>query len=94
MKAQSCGFEPISGKGDYYVYYMPSKTKAGRITRGQLSRPLRTTHLKPGLKHKSNSSINTTVKEIQAIDSFNSFTRWKLLQPSRKNGIADQQKRA
>ena len=58
MKAHAeLWFEPISGKGDYYVYYMPSKTKAGQTTRRAPISPLRTTHLKPGLKHKVTAAL-------------------------------------
>jgi hypothetical protein len=66
-------FEPLSGKGLYYIYYMPYKNE------GRSNYP-RGVYLKP----ESNASadwlsalkpavINTTVKQIESVNAFNSF---------------------
>lgn len=67
-------FEPTSGKGNYYIYYMPAKNE------GRSNYP-RGTYLAPENLASENwlqninisMPVNTTVKEIQSIDSFNSF---------------------
>ena len=68
-------FEPTSGKGTYYVYYMPSKNE------GRSNYP-KGIYLKPENTASADwlSSISTAgnipsaqVKEFQAIDEFNSF---------------------
>ena len=68
-------FEPVSGKGNYYIYYMPYKNE------GRSNYP-RGTYLKPETTASAGwlASFNTatlqpnaTAKEIQSIDAFNSF---------------------
>src|ERR1700761_153753 len=68
-------FEPTSGKGTYYVYYLPYKNE------GRSNYP-RGTYLKPettasaGWLSVESSAKNiplATVKEFQSIDAFNTF---------------------
>jgi hypothetical protein len=68
-------FEPVSGKGNYYIYYMPYKNE------GRSNYP-RGTYLKPETTASAGwlASFNTatlqsnaTAKEIQSIDAFNNF---------------------
>lgn len=68
-------FEPESGKGLYYVYYMPYKNE------GRSNYP-RGTYLKPdttaaqdwmNVLQSTKKMIPAVVKEIQSIDSLNSF---------------------
>ncbi|MDQ2863774.1 MAG: DUF6067 family protein [Bacteroidota bacterium] len=68
-------FEPVSGKGIYYVYYMPYKNEGrSNYPRGVYLKPDETassawlSELKEG-----NTVPLATVKEIQSIDSFNTF---------------------
>ena len=67
-------FEPVSGKGDYYIYYLPSKNE------GRKSYP-NSVYLAPEQTADNNwlQSVspdlqpNTSVKELESIDAFNSF---------------------
>ncbi len=66
-------FEPVSGKGTYYVYYMPYKNE------GRSNYP-KGTYLKPkddsgnwAVAIPDNLPVNCSVTEFQSIDSFNSF---------------------
>jgi len=68
-------FEPVSGKGTYYVYYMPYKNE------GRSNYP-KGVYLKPEVTASSEwlNTLNTNtnipvanVKEFQSIDAFNSF---------------------
>ncbi len=67
-------FEPLSGKGTYYVYYMPYKNE------GRSNHP-KGVYLSPentaspdwiGMFQEKNMSL-ATVKEIQSINSFSTF---------------------
>ena len=68
-------FEPISGKGIYYVYYMPYKNEGrNNYPKGVYPRPL-TTENSSWLK-QARADIypeNSVCREIQSIDAFNSF---------------------
>jgi hypothetical protein len=80
-------FEPISGKGTYYCYFMPSRNE------GRANYP-RGTYLKPdttasdrwlaGLK--TGLPINTTAREIQSIDEFNSFYPMEVIATGKETG--------
>jgi hypothetical protein len=67
-------FEPTTGKGDYYVYYMPYKNE------GRSNYP-KGTYLAPELAGtiswlgsiSDKVPVNTVVKEIQSINALNSF---------------------
>ncbi len=81
-------FEPVSGKGDYYIYYMPYRNE-GRsnypkgvywppdmTASSQWLRGLQAAaHLAPssGGSEGTRLPANCTVREIQSIDAFNSF---------------------
>ncbi len=87
-------FQPMSGSGTYYVYYMPYKNE------GRSNYP-KGTYLKPDTTVSAewlnglNANIHiplATVKEMQSIDSFNSFypmeiiaTRKETMQLLQKN---------
>ena len=68
-------FEPVSGKGTYYVYYMPYKNEGrSNYPRGVYLKPENTA---PADLLKAIDGSNdvqlATVKEFQSIDAFNSF---------------------
>ncbi len=68
-------FEPVSGKGTYYVYYMPYKNEGrSNYPRGVYLKPENTASA-DWLKtiDGSNDVQSATVKEFQSIDEFNSF---------------------
>ena len=70
-------FEPVSGKGDYYVYYMPYRNEGrSNYPKGVYWRP--DTTASPEWMRSSGSSpasaaANCTVAALQSIDAFNSF---------------------
>ncbi|KIC96487.1 glycoside hydrolase domain-containing protein [Flavihumibacter solisilvae] len=76
IDAFSCDilFEPVSGSGTYYMYYMPSKNE------GRSNYP-KGVYLKPEVtaseiwlnKIKTNTPLSAKATEIQSIDAFNSF---------------------
>jgi hypothetical protein len=67
-------FEPLSGKGDYYIYYMPYKNE------GRSNYP-RGVYLKPDTlasadwlkKADGQVPVNTFTQDIQSVDEINSF---------------------
>lgn len=68
-------FEPTSGKGTYYVYYMPYKNEGrSNYPKGTYLRPDTTASAGwlNGL-HVTSRIPLATIKEVQSIDSFNSF---------------------
>ncbi len=68
-------FEPVSGTGTYYVYYMPYKNEGrSNYPKGVYLKP--DTTASPEWLNALNSNSNiplANVKEIQSIDSFNTF---------------------
>ena len=73
-------FEPVSGKGNYYIYYLPSKS-SGSPNYPQV-------HYLPPEHTASRSWLdaipvsiktNTVVREIEAIDAFNSVSPMELV---------------
>jgi hypothetical protein len=68
-------FEPTSGSGDYYVYYMPYKNEGrSNYPRGVYLKPDTTVSSTWLNAINSNSNIpQATVKEFQSINAFNSF---------------------
>ncbi|HZY39043.1 MAG TPA: glycoside hydrolase domain-containing protein [Mucilaginibacter sp.] len=68
-------FEPASGKGTYYVYYMPYKNEGrSNYPRGVYLKPENTASADWLKTTDGNNNIQTaTVKEFQSIDEFNSF---------------------
>lgn len=68
-------FEPISGVGTYYVYYMPYKYEGPKTyyPKGVYYAPENTADAKWSEAASSNTAVNCVVKEIQSINAFNSF---------------------
>ncbi|MEO6253805.1 MAG: glycoside hydrolase domain-containing protein [Ferruginibacter sp.] len=67
-------FEPLSGKGDYYVYYMPSKNEGrSNYPKGNYLTPQNTASAYWVTSVNESMPANTVVKEIQAINALNSF---------------------
>lgn len=67
-------FEPVSGKGDYYIYYLPSKNEGrNNYPKGVYLSPENTASDSWLQTIPTGMKPNTTVKEIEAIDSFNTF---------------------
>lgn len=68
-------FEPISGKGTYYVYYLPYIDEGLNVyyPKGVYVKPENTADAKWLNKIKNNSATNCSVVEIQSINAFNSF---------------------
>ncbi|HWZ03459.1 MAG TPA: glycoside hydrolase domain-containing protein, partial [Mucilaginibacter sp.] len=67
-------FEPVSGKGTYYVYYMPYKNEGrSNYPRGVYLKPENTASADWLSAVDPNNSQLAIVKEFQSIDAFNSF---------------------
>ncbi len=67
-------FEPTSGRGEYYVYYMPSKNEGrSNYPKGTYLSPENTAAAKWLQSVNESMPANTVVKEIQAINALNSF---------------------
>ena len=67
-------FEPVSGKGDYYIYYMPSKNEGrSNYPRGTYLKPEQTAEAAWLSAAQSFTTANAVVKELQSINDFNSF---------------------
>jgi len=62
-------FQPVSGRGTYYVYYMPYKNEGrSNYPKGVYLKPDTTTHAWAGP-----TGLRATVRAIESINSFNSF---------------------
>jgi hypothetical protein len=67
-------FEPISGKGTYYVYYMPYKNEGrSNYPKGVYLQPENTASSAWLSLFEEKNMSPATVKEFQSIDSFNMF---------------------
>ena len=67
-------FEPVSGKGIYYVYYMPYKNEGrSNYPKGVYLAPENTATTEWLKLYMEKKSALASVKEIQSIDGFNSF---------------------
>ncbi|WP_165929459.1 glycoside hydrolase domain-containing protein [Flavobacterium rhamnosiphilum] len=68
-------FEPVSGKGTYYVYYMPyiDEGLAVYYPKGVYAKPENKADAQWLSKIKTNSANNCSVTAIQSINAFNSF---------------------
>ncbi|WP_348811378.1 glycoside hydrolase domain-containing protein [Flavobacterium maritimum] len=68
-------FEPISGKGTYYVYYLPYIDEGPKVyyPKGVYVKPENTADAGWLSKVKSNLKANCSVSEIQSVNEFNSF---------------------
>lgn len=67
-------FEPISGKGTYYVYYMPYVDEGtANYPKGIYQKPEDKANTEWVSKIKTNLKDNCSVTEIQSVNAFNSF---------------------
>ncbi|MCM0666309.1 glycoside hydrolase domain-containing protein [Flavobacterium tyrosinilyticum] len=67
-------FEPISGKGTYYVYYMPYVDEGtANYPKGIYQKPENKADAKWLSNVKANLKDNAAVTEIQSVNAFNSF---------------------
>lgn len=67
-------FEPISGKGTYYVYYMPYVDEGtANYPKGIYQKPENKADAQWLYNVKANLKDNTSVTEIQSVNAFNSF---------------------
>ncbi|WP_236673006.1 glycoside hydrolase domain-containing protein [Flavobacterium tagetis] len=67
-------FEPISGKGTYYVYYMPYVDEGtANYPKGIYQKPEDKADAKWLSNVKANLKDNAAVTEIQSVNAFNSF---------------------
>lgn len=67
-------FEPVSGKGVYYVYYMPYRNEGhSNYPKGVYWRPDTTATPEWQRKATAGGAANATVTAFQSIDAFNSF---------------------
>ncbi|KAF2331882.1 hypothetical protein DM444_11610 [Flavobacterium ginsenosidimutans] len=67
-------FEPISGKGTYYVYYMPYVDEGtANYPKGIYQKPEDKADAKWLSNLKANLKDNAAVTEIQSVNAFNSF---------------------
>lgn len=68
-------FEPVSGKGTYYVYYLPYIDEGLSVNypKGVYAKPENTANAQWLTKIKTNQVNNCTVTTIQSINPFNSF---------------------
>lgn len=76
----SLWFEPVSGKGDYYIYYMPYKNEGrSNYPKGVYLLPQQTASEEWLKNINEQIPLNTTVKDIQSCDSFNSYSPMELI---------------
>ncbi|MBV8254553.1 MAG: hypothetical protein JO154_18270 [Chitinophaga sp.] len=67
-------FEPTSGKGEYYIYYMPYKNEGrSNYPKGVYLAPEETASSNWSQAIPANLKPNATVKEIESVDAFNSY---------------------
>jgi len=68
-------FEPVSGKGNYYIYYMPYIYEGPNTyyPKGVYRKPENTATEQWLTAANDNMPLNCLVKEIQSINAFNSF---------------------
>ncbi len=73
-------FEPVSGKGSYYVYYMPYKNEGrSNYPKGVYLKAENTAAESWLQSLQADIPVNTFVQEIQAINDFNSFYPMELI---------------
>ncbi|MEO5995837.1 MAG: glycoside hydrolase domain-containing protein, partial [Chitinophagaceae bacterium] len=78
-------FEPTSGKGKYFAYYMPYKNEGRSNYPKGVYLPVQHT-ASPGWSQSVHANMppNATVKEIQSIDEFNSFYPMEVIATSKE----------
>ena len=73
-------FEPVSGKGTYYIYYMPYKNEGrSNYPRGVYLKPENTASETWLSSIPGKIPVNTTAIEMQSIDTLNSFYPMELI---------------
>lgn len=79
-------FEPVSGKGDYYIYYMPYKYEGPHTyyPKGVYYVPENTADENWLTTTNKPIDVNCTVKEIQSINAFNSFYPMEVIATSKE----------
>lgn len=88
-------FEPLSGKGNYYIYYMPSKNEGrSNYPKGVYLKPENTASAEWLQTINDKIATNTIAKEIQSIDSFNSFYPMEVIATAKEtSSIIEKSKR-
>lgn len=66
-------FEPVSGRGNYYVYYLPYRNEGRSNYPKGVYRKADTTASAGWLARDRTIPVNCTVMDLQSIDGFNSF---------------------
>lgn len=68
-------FEPVSGKGTYYVYYLPYIDEGPSVyyPKGIYAKPENTADAQWITKIKEKAANNCSIIEIQSVNAFNSF---------------------
>ncbi|MBN9383196.1 MAG: hypothetical protein J0H74_20745 [Chitinophagaceae bacterium] len=80
-------FEPVSGKGVYYVYYMPYKNEGrSNYPKGRYLAPDTTASGAWLAAIGDGSSSNVFVREIQSIDAFNSYYPMEVIATDQETG--------
>jgi hypothetical protein len=81
-------FEPVSGSDTYYLYYMPYKNEGrSNYPKGIYLKPDTTASAEWLNGFKANNNIPlATVKEIQSIDSFNTFYPMEIIATKGETG--------
>lgn len=78
-------FEPLSGKGIYYIYYMPYRNEGrSNYPKGVYWRPDTTASAEWLAKAKSGRANNSTAMSMQSIDAFNSFYPMEVIATARE----------
>ncbi|MFL9482278.1 glycoside hydrolase domain-containing protein [Chitinophagaceae bacterium LWZ2-11] len=78
-------FEPTSGKGAYYIYYMPYKNEGkSPYPKGVYWAPENTASQDWLNTTTANVKLNTNVKELQAVNEFNSFYPMEVIATSKE----------
>jgi Family of unknown function (DUF6067) len=77
-------FEPVSGQGTYYAYYMPYRNEGrSNYPKGVYLRP-DTTASPDWMRTLTKIPVNCTVTGLQSIDDFNSFYPMELIATARE----------
>ncbi|MFT4154832.1 glycoside hydrolase domain-containing protein [Parafilimonas sp.] len=81
-------FEPTSGAGDYYVYYMPYKNEGrSNYPKGVYLKPDTTASLSWLTTLDANYNVpQATVKAFESIDAFNSFYPMEIIATQKETG--------
>ena len=73
-------FQPVSGAGNYYIYYLPYRNEGrSNYPRGVYWRPDTTVDAKWERTFEKGVAVNTRVVRMESIDSFNSFSPMEVI---------------